>query len=220
MKESKFIELLNLYVDHQISPADAASLEAEIQKRPERRKIYREYCQMQKACMTLAENFRSEAPAGGKVIETFAEGPRRMAFITYAMGFAAAAACIALVVVKRPVMQPERAASPQVAVAAVSTAPAVEPESVAVTLPAVDKSRPALHSVFPGLVRRQSSADTAVATAEHPGLEWMNQVQLQRVTAEDLWFTTSPAIQSQDLTLRSAHPSQGQVETTAFIFAK
>lgn len=219
MKESKFIELLNLYVDHQISPADAALLEAEIQKRPERRKIYREYCQMQKACMTLAENFRSEAPVGGKVFETYAEEPRRMAFITYAMGFAAAAACIALVVVKRPIMQPERVTSPQVAVAPVSTASA-EPESVAVTLPAVDKSRPALHSVFPGLVRRQSSADTAVATAEHPGLEWMNQVQLQRVTAEDLWFTTRPAIQSHDLMLRSAKPSQGQVETTAFIFAK
>ena len=32
MKDTKFIELLNLYLDHQISETDAAALEAEIRQ--------------------------------------------------------------------------------------------------------------------------------------------------------------------------------------------
>ena len=47
MKDSEFIELLNLYLDHEISVADAARLEAEVQGSPARRRVYREYCQMQ-----------------------------------------------------------------------------------------------------------------------------------------------------------------------------
>ena len=94
MKNAKFIELLNLYVDRQISPADAALLEAEIQQNPERRKVYREYCQMQKACSILTENFRTETPVEKRV--TVDTSPRRFTFVTYAMGFAAAAACVAL----------------------------------------------------------------------------------------------------------------------------
>ncbi len=69
MKNSTFIELLNLYVDRQISPADAALLEAEIQQNPQRRKIYREYCQMQKACAILSENFRTDAPVVEKLVK-------------------------------------------------------------------------------------------------------------------------------------------------------
>ena len=34
MKDSEFIELLNLYLDHEISTADAARLEAEVQANP------------------------------------------------------------------------------------------------------------------------------------------------------------------------------------------
>ncbi|MEO6005494.1 MAG: hypothetical protein ABIZ04_10900 [Opitutus sp.] len=219
MKESKFIELLNLYVDQQISPADAALLEAEIQKRPDRRKIYREYCQMQKACVLLTENFRSEAPAGGKVVESYPE-PRRMALITYAMGFAAAAACIALVVVKRPLANSRPAAQSVVAVAPQpATAVPVASDAVAVAIPAVDTTRAVMHPAFPGMVRQQGAANT-VAASTRVGFEWMNQVQLERVRADDLWFTTSSSIQAQDLTLRSSPVSQGRVESTAFIFAK
>ena len=63
MKDSTFIELLNLYVDHQISPADATRLEEEVRGNPERRRVYRQYCQIQKACTSLGDAFRTEAPA-------------------------------------------------------------------------------------------------------------------------------------------------------------
>ena len=49
MKESRFIELVNLYVDRQISTAETAELEAEIQVSPRHRKIYQQYCHMQRA---------------------------------------------------------------------------------------------------------------------------------------------------------------------------
>jgi len=67
MKEREFIELLNLYLDHEIGPADAARLEQEIQRNPERRRTYREYCRMQKACRMLATEFAG-APALEKAV--------------------------------------------------------------------------------------------------------------------------------------------------------
>ena len=39
MNDSEYIELLNLYLDHEISAADAARLEAEVQSNPARRRI-------------------------------------------------------------------------------------------------------------------------------------------------------------------------------------
>jgi len=218
MKDSKFIELLNLYVDHQISPADAALLEAEIQQKPERRQIYRQYCQMQKACVTLAENFRSEAPAGEKVIG-MSPAPRRMAIATYVMGFAAAAACIALVVVNRP-GGPSSTKSTQTIALAQPNATPVEANVVAAAAQASEANRAVLHPAFPGVAKNDETAAATVAVADHVSLDWMNQVQLQRVPAENLWFETRPTLEAQDLMLRSARPYQGQVESTAFIFPK
>jgi hypothetical protein len=218
MKDSKFIELVNLYIDHQITPADAALLEAEIQQKPERRRIYRQYCQMQKACVTLAENFRSDAPTGDKVIE-MASAPRRMAAITYAMGVAAAAACVALVLVNRPV--PGNRGTPS-AIAAVTEALAPTTQTVAALDAATEhvSERAVLHSAFPGVGKDDATASDAVAVTNHVPLDWMQQVHFERVSADNLRFESSPALQTYDLTLRSARPYDGQVETTAFIFAK
>ena len=63
MKDSEFIELLNLYLDHEISAADSARLEAEVQTNPARRKIYEQYCRMQKPCKVLASDFVSAVEA-------------------------------------------------------------------------------------------------------------------------------------------------------------
>ena len=61
MKDTRFIELVNLYVDRQISPAETAELEAEIQASPRRRKIYQQYCHMQRATKLVYESFRANA---------------------------------------------------------------------------------------------------------------------------------------------------------------
>ena len=215
MKNSKFIELLNLYVDRQISPADAALLEAEIQQNPQRRKIYREYCQMQKACVILSENFRTEAPVVEKLID-HTRAPRRLGWPTYAMGFAAAAACIALVVVNTPVKQQNSLAASD----PVTTPANAVPAAAVATVPVVESTRAPLHPAFPGIMREETVAAAQVAKTERVPLDWMNQVRLERVKVEDLWFSNHPELQTSDLTLRSVRPNQGQIESTAFIFAK
>lgn len=218
MKESKFIELLNLYVDHQISAEDAALLEAEIQRNVERRRIYRQYCQMQKACVALAENFRTEAPAAEtaaaeKVVE-FAPARRRMGGKAWAVGALAAAACAAFAFVGL-----SRIGRPGGDVLA--SRPALPPATVAVAKPAPTARSAnelvALRPAFAGLVR-ESAAQTA--GNDRVPLEWMNRVQLQRVPVEELWFEAQTTHQADDLMLQNRLPSQARAEAVAFRFQK
>jgi len=91
MKESEFIELLNLYIDHEISAEDAVRLEAEVVSDPKRRQVYRQYCQMHKACAVLADQFSEQATP-----QCVVEKPSRNWTGTfYSVGFAAAA-CLAI----------------------------------------------------------------------------------------------------------------------------
>ncbi len=62
MNDNRFIELVNLYIDRQISAAETAELEAEIQGNPRRRAIYKQYCQMHRATTLVYESFRAQAP--------------------------------------------------------------------------------------------------------------------------------------------------------------
>lgn len=104
MKESEFLELLNLYLDHEISTADAARLEAEVQSNPARRAVYRDYCRMQKACKMLAADLQVEsaedrAVSGrGKLVagDASASRPTRPIGIYLAASTALAAACVIL----------------------------------------------------------------------------------------------------------------------------
>ena len=126
MKDQEFIELLNLYLDHEISEADAARLEAEVQRSPARYRVYREYCQMHKACTLLAPAHAAEAPVVTQLesrswgwMNPFAVG-----------GLVAAAAAVALVFNRAPTAVPESNAGG--VVASVSTpAPAQGSGSVA-----------------------------------------------------------------------------------------
>mgnify|MGYP001587261596 CR=1 FL=1 len=106
MNENEFLELLNLYLDHEISPADAVRLEHEVQTNVHRRALYHEYCRLQKACRMLSADFRQEATGfrgttGGKVVAFDAGAARRTGRVgSFVAGsLAAAAACITLVLV-------------------------------------------------------------------------------------------------------------------------
>ncbi len=115
MKDSEFIELLNLYLDHEISAPDAARLEAEVQNNPARRKVYQQYCRMQKGCKLLATDFAAEldsvqtADARHKKVLAFdaaalevANARRARMGNFYTVGtFAAVAACVAIIFVGR-----------------------------------------------------------------------------------------------------------------------
>lgn len=221
MKDSRFIELLNLYVDHQISVADAALLEAEIQRNPARRKVYRQYCQMQKACVMLADNFRTEAPAGGK-LAGLSPQRRRFAPIAYAVGALAAAASVAFVLTTRPDV--DSGAAPAVAVAdttatvqVASEATPAPPASEPVVLPA----RVPLQPAFDGSLKSPAAINFASNEANAMPLAWIKNVQLQRVPVDELRFETHQTLQPQELMFRnSPRTFQGQTELTAWRFMK
>ena len=103
MKDNRFIELLNLYIDRQITAAETAELEAEIQQNPARQAVYRQYCKIHSATKLVYDSFRANAaeqpafqpnPAGDIELFDSKHGKRRWAY--YAGGLAAAA-CLALV---------------------------------------------------------------------------------------------------------------------------
>ncbi|HLP07532.1 MAG TPA: zf-HC2 domain-containing protein [Opitutaceae bacterium] len=119
MTHDQFIELLNLYVDGELPPAQAVELERAIAGDPERRRIYRQYCQMQKACAGLAEQFREEAaPAPqfrrGKVVAIEARGSREWLRSLGLVASGALAACAVFVAVRQatPSAEPAVAAQP------------------------------------------------------------------------------------------------------------
>jgi hypothetical protein len=98
MKDHEFIELLNLYLDHEISEVNAARLEAEVQRNPARYQVYREYCRMHKACTLLSPvAIASEAP----VVVEFANTGRRWGIPVVIGSFMAAAACAAFLFLNR-----------------------------------------------------------------------------------------------------------------------
>jgi hypothetical protein len=92
MKDREFISLLNLYVDREISADDARRLEAEVASNPERRKVYDQYCRMQRACRILAEEHAANAPEADAAVVAFPAQPSFSMRPVY-LGLAAAAAC-------------------------------------------------------------------------------------------------------------------------------
>jgi len=108
ISDKKFIELLNLYLDHEISADEVRVLEAEILSNPARHTLYRQYCAMHKGCLELASTFapQSEVAAASngssaREVSRHREAPlaRRDKFGwgTWVGGLGLAAACGALV---------------------------------------------------------------------------------------------------------------------------
>ena len=122
MKDSEFIELLNLYLDHEISAVDADRIEREVRENPARRQIYQDYCRLQKACTLLAKDYVEQSSASGSTEDRklVAFQPRRSwGAGVYLGGFAAAAACVTvLVFANRPALTPAENAISSIAVAA------------------------------------------------------------------------------------------------------
>ena len=178
MKESKFIELLNLYLDQQIAAPDAARLEQEIATDPKRRALYQQYCRMHRACTLLFEQSLPGAPVGAKLSAGVEEADRKLVAFpaatgrgrwVAAAGVLAAAACVALVLVAR---RPTPAAPSRSAVAAV-----VAPPAPAAAAPV---SEPVPASMF------AAAARTSAAAEDQPSLAWMHQVKFTPVAPASL----------------------------------
>ena len=153
MKDNRFIELVNLYIDRQITAAEAAELEEEMQASPRRRTIYRQYCQMHRATTLVYESFRNHAasaqpevgPDRATIARFESQAPhRRIGWMYYAGGLAAAA-CLSLVFVRLNLNRP---ADANLAVTSKSSAPA----AVVASRPPVSAAPSEAAVVRPGLV--------------------------------------------------------------------
>jgi hypothetical protein len=158
MKDNRFIELLNLYIDRQITAEETAELESEIQSSPQRQAVYRQYCQIHTATKQVYASFRASSsdqpavePGHTGVIELFENRRRRTNWVHYAGGLTAAA-CLALVFMRHnpatPVETPTIATARQT-VAAI--APAVAP---------VEARTPVAAEPAPGLLSLRNAATT------------------------------------------------------------
>jgi len=235
MNDRRFIELLNLYVDQQIGPAEAVELEAEVMRSPARRRTYDEYCRLQRGCCLLGDGARSLAPESQGFVRSLREAerkiaaPRRPAWRTaYAgmYGAAAMAACVAVVlVVNRPTPTATPSSSTGAVVTAVAEAPRVPTETVAVVKPAGPSSpfdlQPALAAAGLGVIRNAREAE--IAANDHEALEWMKRVELlpnQHVVVDDQAFEGRATLQQDNRVFRSRHSIQGNAEFTAFQFQR
>ncbi len=176
MNDTRFIELVNLYVDRQISPAEQAELELEIRSNPRRRQVYLQYCRMHRASKLVYESFRAQAgdqpatpaPQPASIASIAARARQRRARWYYAAGGLAAAACVAFVFATgylRPGAQPALASTPAapVAIAALQPAPApVQPVATpAVSIAARDSSERDLSALLASLRTEQERITSA-----------------------------------------------------------
>jgi anti-sigma factor RsiW len=228
VKQNRFIELLNLYVDHQIAPGEAAELEAEILRNPERRKTYLDYCRMQRACGMIFARESERAPASFALEKSLQETERKIidfparrkaGWGTYTVAFGgltAMAACVAFVL-----LGSGTAPAPD----AKTTVASVTAEKTSASLPVVAMSPRS--STFEPVFASQNLMvvrDDTVLPERAAGTEWMQQVQLpqvQRVIVDDSAFEARPTLQQDNSRVfRSGRPIQGNVEFTAFQFQR
>ncbi|AOS45847.1 hypothetical protein Verru16b_02937 [Lacunisphaera limnophila] len=233
MKDSRFIELLNLYIDRQITAEETAQLEAEIQQHPKRQAVYRQYCQIHSATKSVYESFRTvaaEQPApttGPKgVVELFENRRRRTNWAYYAGGLAAAA-CLTLVFIRQT---PSASDAPALAAVTQPAAPVVlAAKPVVVPVAALPE---------PGLVSlRNSVAVTPDYTAMLAALreqdeeraftnESIKSGQVRPLFNDDL-FETKRVFTAQDQRVYRSEPAptssaqqQQQAEFSAFQFQR
>lgn len=235
MNEKKFIELLNLYVDQEISKPEALALEEEIQRSPERRRIYQQYCRIHRASITLAESYKSDAlPQGSKLARAARAMDEKVALLPQrggrsfswawasGLGLTAAAACVALVVVRSKVpTNPTLSQATNTVVQSEDTHATVSNQMVAAS------GNTSSNKVFqPVYVSRDwaaevSSLDSSMQSAK-PSLAWLDEVSLpapRALLVEELVFKAKAETQD-SRTFRSDRPIQTTVETTAFQFQK
>jgi hypothetical protein len=225
VNETRFIELLNLYVDHQIGPREAAELEAEILSNPARRRTYQDYCRMQRACGLLCDRERTQAPVSFVFEKSLQEtelkiealssrrNTGRGVYTATFVGLTAMAACAVFVLTRsgQTTGTGDLTSAPLIAeVPAVSPAPVINP---------VPNAHPVFVAQNVALAREIEPVPT-----ERAALDWLQRVELppvQRVLVEEGAFEAKPTLQQDNRVFRSgSRLVQGNAEFTAFQFQR
>jgi anti-sigma factor RsiW len=242
MKESRFIELLNLYVDQQLSAADASELETEILRNPKRLRTYQQYCRIQKACTRLFEYERAQAPTSPGLSRALAEADRKIISFPsepkpwyrtgYAAGVAAAAACALFAVMRQTHVGEAEVAKLAPAVPAPAVVQTgVKPEAPMLAQAPAASVRPQFYSVLD--TRRLLSARGVSTPAEiaeensaedRTRLSWINDVSLEPVrsvsTQQEFTFDTRQRSKTESRVFNAGGPVQADTETIAFQFRR
>jgi hypothetical protein len=214
MKEREFIELLNLYVDREISAEDALRLESAVLDDPKRREIYDQYCRMAKACTMLTADTMASA---SEPIAVDFRPHRPWGFGPFAAGLAAAAVCAAVIITfkYRASELASLALSSPVAVAAPAPAAA----------PVADLDMKPVFLVRPLDLTAAGSARLQLAATDRPAnqLDWIGAIHLTPVlnaTNSDL-MSPRTGLKAAALTgLPAAADSDEQGEMAAFRFQR
>jgi anti-sigma factor RsiW len=219
--DKEFIELLNLYVDREISAEDALRLEKVVATNPRRREIYDQYCRIQKACSMLSEETLDMSSV--RTTATVIAFPNRSPwhFGPIVAGLAAVAACaVAVVGVRNHASLSSTPAS--------LAADAPRARSVGDT---IDLSGDSM-SMKPVLVVRlpsdQASHGALLADAEAPAqaaqLNWIGDIHMSPVsTAATGDFLLSPKADLKAAVMNDAQGSRDTMEPvdmTAFRFQR
>lgn len=234
MKDSRFIELVNLYIDRQISAEEAGELESELQANPRRRQVYQQYCRMHRATKLVYESFRQQVgatesalPGGAGAVARFEQKRRRRQVgWLYAAGGLAAAACVALAVVRvSQAGAPDGAFPTTVATrsapAVTAPAPIQAVDQAAVAKPASLRNAVALEADYQALLaamRREEQQRLMAAAQLMPG-----QPRVPASLFDDGVFDTRQVLPERDQrTFRGLRgtPNQPPVEFTAFQFQR
>lgn len=217
MKDSEFIELLNLYVDHELSAADSAKLEAEVANHAARRKTYREYCLMHKACDVLAAAYRDPQAETPRFIVESEKSTGWGWGAGLVSGGLLAAACLAFAFVMHV-----RQVSPAGGVNAARPL-----DAVATTMDAPAARRLPTHLVSSELQPVLNTRDwTNPAAVQNESLAWMNKVELtplQRTNAVPMpTFPAASLLLSGDSNAAPSVNAQPdvQIERVAFQFQR
>ncbi len=193
MNDREFIELLNLYVDREISPEDALRLEAEVGTHRERRKLYEQYCRMQKACSLLSVGLAESGAdnAGRRVLAFPPARPWRAGPMVAAF---AAAACIIAVLGLRYRVASTPSDAP--AVAAKASAARSVPDTMDLSL-APDPMKPVFFARMAVGRQGQQAAEPAFATGDdslaQAQLNWIGGIHMEPVfSASNPGFLLGP----------------------------
>lgn len=228
MNDSEFIELLNLYLDHEITPADAARLETEVRGNPERRRTYLEYCRMQKGCAILAADFAADRPVPRR--EPVATGLGWAAAGFASFGVVAAGLAIAFTLWQRPPVTSSE--EPAVAQSAPRTDGAAFEGAAARRglVAASAEATPARLTLtgeplgLSGGLRMRSQDNGTGSTRSGDQLEWLRNFQVAGVSAPEqagtLHFNHSTVPVRAEVRQLGLKAQADAAEMTAFRFSK
>jgi Putative zinc-finger len=197
MNDREFIELLNLYIDREISPEDALRLEAEVMTRPDRREVYTQYCKMQKACSLVSADFVN-APVEAQTASFWSFKP-------VALGLAAACALVVVGLQWKPApAAPSRVASSDPVPPATAHVEAMQP---------VFQLRPAGQPT--------ASFVTYSPNLQTAGLNWIGSVRLAPLApVNPAAVTFAPKAELKAASLRDDPKDDNQSPEVAFRFQR